>query len=55
MDYEKIYKILMEIVGDQNNVVIESKLKLKKNVEKTEDMSKNVIPSNKSTIFAYAR
>ena len=26
MNYEKIYKILMEIVADQNNVVIESKL-----------------------------
>ena len=26
MNYEKIYEILMEIVGDQNNVVIESKL-----------------------------
>lgn len=29
MDYEKIYKILMEIVADQNNVVIESKLQKK--------------------------
>ena len=29
MDYEKIYKILMEIVADQNNVVIETKLKKK--------------------------
>ena len=29
MDFEKIYKILMEIVADQNNVVIESKLKKK--------------------------
>jgi len=29
MDYEKIYKILIEIVADQNNVVIESKLKKK--------------------------
>lgn len=29
MDYEKIYKILMEIVADQNEVVIESKLKKK--------------------------
>ena len=26
MDYEKIYKILIEIVADQNKVVIESKL-----------------------------
>lgn len=26
MNYEKIYKILIEIVADQNNVVIESKL-----------------------------
>ena len=26
MNYKKIYKILMEIVADQNNVVIESKL-----------------------------
>ena len=26
MNYEKIYKILMEIVSDQHNVVIESKL-----------------------------
>ena len=26
MNYEKIYKILMEIVSDQNEVVIESKL-----------------------------
>ena len=35
MDYEKIYKILMEIVADQNNVVIESKLKKKEgNYEK---------------------
>ena len=29
MDFEKIYKILIEIVADQNNVVIESKLKKK--------------------------
>lgn len=29
MDYEKIYKILIEIVADQNNVIIESKLKKK--------------------------
>lgn len=29
MDYEKIYKILIEIVADQNEVVIESKLKKK--------------------------
>jgi hypothetical protein len=26
MNYEKIYKILMEIVSDQHGVVIESKL-----------------------------
>lgn len=29
MNYEKIYKILIEIVADQNNVIIESKLKKK--------------------------
>ena len=29
MDYEKIHKILMEIVADQNNVVIESKVQKK--------------------------
>lgn len=35
MDYEKIYKILIEIVAEQNNVVIESKLKRKEdNYEK---------------------
>ena len=33
MDYEKIYKILMEIVGDQNNVVIETKIKKKEEVK----------------------
>lgn len=32
MNYEKIYKILMEIVADQNNVVIESKVKKKQEV-----------------------
>lgn len=29
MDFEKIYKILIEIVGDQNGVEIESELKKK--------------------------
>lgn len=29
MDYEKIYKILIEIVAEQNNLVIETKLKKK--------------------------
>ena len=29
MDFEKIYKILIEIVADQNDIVIESKLKKK--------------------------
>jgi hypothetical protein len=29
MDYEKIYKILIEIVADQNSIIIESKLKKK--------------------------
>lgn len=36
MNYEKIYKILMEIVGDQNNVVIESTLKRKEDSTKKE-------------------
>lgn len=48
MNYEKIYKKLMEIVGDQNNVVIESTLKKKKNVEEIEDLSKNKLPNSKS-------
>lgn len=30
MDFEKIYKILIEIVADQNNVIIESRLKKKR-------------------------
>ena len=30
MDFEKIYKRLMEIVADQNEVVIETKLTKKK-------------------------
>ena len=50
MDYEKIYKILMEIVGDQNEVVIESKLK-KKNVERIEDLSKITVSINESVII----
>lgn len=29
MDYEKIYKILIEIVADQNSIEIESNLKMK--------------------------
>lgn len=29
MDYEKIYEILIEIVGEQNEVLIESKLEKK--------------------------
>lgn len=31
MDYEKIHKILMEIVADQNNIVIESNVQKKEN------------------------
>jgi len=30
MNFEKIYKILIEIVADQNNVIIESRLKKKR-------------------------
>lgn len=29
MDYEKIYKILIEIVAEQNSIIIESELKKK--------------------------
>lgn len=36
MNYEKIYKKLIEIVADQNNVVIESKLTKKEDSKKQE-------------------
>lgn len=40
MDFKKIYKILLEIVADQNEVIIESKLEEKRIIYEENKMEK---------------